>query len=70
MKKLNDEQSQNSQFGDNINNPNQVNIRNKKSINGEDFSSDSGMNESKKLKDENQNNINLHKKISRNPLIG
>jgi hypothetical protein len=28
------------------------------------------MNESKKLKDENQNNINLHKKISRNPLIG
>jgi len=42
MKKLNDEQSQNSQFGDNINNPNQINIKNNENNNNLNNSSDSG----------------------------
>ena len=68
MKKLNDEQSQQSQFGDNINNPNKIKVDNKNNINRDDMSSDSGMNETKQLKNENESN--MIKKISRNPLIG
>ena len=68
MKKLNDEQSNKSQFGDNINNPNKIKVDNKNNINRDDMSSDSGMNETKKLKNENESN--MIKKISRNPLIG
>ena len=80
MQKLNDEQSNNSQFGDNINNPNKINIRNKKSINGDDNSSDSGnvyiknnkkdIDEHSTLKGNDETNTNKSKKISRNPLIG
>ncbi len=68
MQKLNDEQSNNSQFGDKVNNPNKINVENKNNNNREEISSDSGMNKSKKLKNENESN--MIKKISRNPLIG
>ena len=82
MQKLNDEQSNNSQFGDNINNPNKINVENKNNNNNnrDDISSDSGIGKNKKynrdidehstLKKNNETNTNMSKNISRNPLIG
>ena len=80
MQKLNDEQSNNSQFGDNINNPNKINVENKNNNNRDDISSDSGIGKNKKynrdidehstLKKNNETNTNMSKNISRNPLIG
>ena len=80
MQKLNDEQSNNSQFGDNVNNPNKINIENKNNNNRNDISSDSGIGKNKKynrdidehstLKKNNETNTNMNKNISRNPLIG
>ena len=80
MQKLNDEQSNNSQFGDKVNNPNKINVENKNNNNRDDISSGSGIGKNKKynrdidehstLKKNNETNTNMSKNISRNPLIG